>query len=220
MEKLVSDFDDLRYKHSEMQKEMSESKLQAEVLKSVNDSLTAEKDHLTLELKETRDLEKSYETKCGELIKQLNEVESDYQRVRKTMTGHEELRKEREERIERLKVELEELREKHDRLEIEHGTLVINYEKVSDQLDSATKELDETTEKLHVTNKVRHENEIKLGEEIEKSRGLQDLIKIKEDTLVKRATEIEELDKKVLDFERLNETLEIKKLGVERALEL
>ena len=37
---------------------------------------------------------------------------------------------------------------------------------------------------------------------------------------MKRATEIEELDKKVLDYERLNETLEIKKLGVERALEL
>ena len=68
MDKLMTEFDDLRYKYSDMQKDMSEARLKAEVLKSVNDSLTAEKDHLTIELKETRDLEKSYEKKCGELI--------------------------------------------------------------------------------------------------------------------------------------------------------
>lgn len=71
--------------------------------------------------------------------------------------------------------------------------------------------MEDTTEKLHATNKVRHETEIKLGEEVEKTRSLQDLIKLKEDTLGKRATEIEELDKKVLDLERANEALEIKK---------
>jgi hypothetical protein len=65
-----------------------------------------------------------------------------------------------------------------------------------------TKDFESTTDKLHVTNKVRHENEIKLGEEVEKTRGLQELLRAKEDTLVRRAAEIEELDKKVLELER------------------
>ena len=63
---------------------------------------------------------------------------------------------------------------------------------------------------LHATNKVRHETEIKLAEEIEKTRGLQDLIKLKEDTLGKKAGELEELDKKVLELERQVEGLQIK----------
>ena len=68
--------------------------------------------------------------------------------------------------------------------------------------DQAAADLDDTTEKLHLTNKVRHETEIKLGEEIEKCKGLQEVVKIKEDTLGKRSNEIEELDKKVIDLER------------------
>ena len=63
-------------------------------------------------------------------------------------------------------------------------------------------------------------SDIKLGEEIEKCKGLQDVVKIKEETLNKRASEIEELDKKVIDLERLLEQVEIKKQGVERAAEL
>jgi integrase len=46
------------------------------------------------------------------------------------------------------------------------------------------------------------------------------VVKIKEDTLGKRASEIEELDKKVIDLERTLEALEIKKSGVERQSEL
>jgi chromosome segregation ATPase len=53
---------------------MTELKLKTDVLTSINDGLTSEKAHLTVELKETRELQKSYEIKCGELIVQLNEV--------------------------------------------------------------------------------------------------------------------------------------------------
>jgi predicted nuclease with TOPRIM domain len=63
---------------------------------------------------------------------------------------------------------------------------------------------------------VRHETEIKFGEEIEKVKNLQELNKIKDETLQKRAQEVEELDKKILELERSLETLEVKKQGVER----
>lgn len=48
---------------------MTEIKLKSEVLVSTNDGLLSEKEHLTLELKETRTLQKNYEEKCSELIK-------------------------------------------------------------------------------------------------------------------------------------------------------
>lgn len=199
---------------------MTEMKLKTDVLTSTNDGLSAEKEHLTVELKETRQLQKSYESKCGDLIKQLNEVQTEYQMVRKKMIGHDELAKEREDRIEKLKSELEIIKAKFEALEIEHGTLEITHAKVVSQYEDASADLKDTTDKLHKTNKVRHETEIKLGEEIEKSKGLQDVVKIKEDTLNKRASEIEELDKKVIDLERQLEQIEIKKQGVERAAEL
>lgn len=199
---------------------MTEMKLKTDVLTSTNDGLSSEKEHLTVELKETRELQKSYEKKCGELIVQLNEVQKEYQDIRKKMIGHDELAKEREERIEKLKSELEIIKAKFEKLDIEHGTLMITHAKVEGQYQEAAADLKDTTEKLHITNKVRHETEIKLGEEIEKCKGLQDVVKIKEETLNKRASEIEELDKKVIDLERLLEQVEIKKQGVERAAEL
>lgn len=75
-------------------------------------------------------------------------------------------------------------------------------------------------EKLHVTNKVRHETEIKLDDEIQKNKTLSDIIKEKDEINSKRVEEIEELDKKVIELERMNETLEIKKTGLERQFEL
>jgi hypothetical protein len=57
---------------------MTEMKLKTDVLVSTNDGLTSERAHLTVELRETRDLQRSYETKCGELIISLNEVQNEY----------------------------------------------------------------------------------------------------------------------------------------------
>jgi len=39
---------------------------------------------------------------------------------------------------------------------------------------------------LHVTNKVRHETEVKLNEEVDKNKSLNDIIKDKDDILQKR----------------------------------
>lgn len=195
-------------------------KLKTDVLTSTNDGLTSERAHLTVELKETRDLQKSYENKCGELIVQLNEVQNEYQTIRKRMIGADELAREREERIENFKKEIHTYKIDLEKLILEHESLKINHTKVLEQYESATADLDDTTEKLHLTNKVRHETEIKLGEEVEKCKGLQEIVKVKEDSLGKKATEIEELDKRVIDLERAQEALDIKKQGIERQLEL
>jgi hypothetical protein len=61
----------------------------------------------------------------------MNEKSNELARLKKDQTGEEELKKERESRIEKLKAELEIIQEKFEKLEIEHGSLVINYEKVA-----------------------------------------------------------------------------------------
>ena len=69
-------------------------------------------------------------------------------------------------------------------------------------------------------NKARHDLEIKLQDEIERNKSLQEVVTLRDETLEKRAQEIEELDKKVIDLERNCETIEIKKQGVERQFDL
>jgi hypothetical protein len=46
---------------------------------------------------------------------------------------------------------------------------------------TAQKDLTDTVSKLHTTNKVRHETEIKLGEQSEKNKSLQELLQLKEE---------------------------------------
>ena len=81
-------------------------KLKSDVLTSTNDGLKNEKAHLVIELKETRDLQTSYENKTNELMAELTQVNSEYAEVKRQMVGHNELKREREERIDKLKKEL------------------------------------------------------------------------------------------------------------------
>ena len=105
-------------------------KLKSDVLTSTNDGLLSEKKHISLELKETRVLQKSYEEKTTKLMEELSAVTIEYQNIKRQVVGHNELNREREERIERLKNELAELQIKYESQDIEKGTLKINYGKV------------------------------------------------------------------------------------------
>lgn len=49
------------------------------------------------------------------------------------------------------------------------------------------KEYDDTVDKLHKMNKARHDLESKLIDEIERYRSLQEVIKLKEETISKRS---------------------------------
>ena len=53
-------------------------KLKAEILISTNDGLKSEKEHLISELKETKELQKTYEDKCDSLNKELEKVTSEF----------------------------------------------------------------------------------------------------------------------------------------------
>ena len=136
------------------------------------------------------------------------------------MIGFSEVNKEREEKVQQLKTDLTSSKLRVDELELKLGTLQINYDKMEDQLNTTRADHEDVVDKLHKMNKARHDLEIKLQDEIERNRSMAEVVNLKDETLEKRAAEIEELDKKVIDLERSCETIEIKKQGVERQFEL
>ncbi len=79
---------------------------------------------------------------------------------------------------------------------------------------------DNTVDKLHKMNKARHDLETKLTDEIERNRSLQDIVRLKEESIIKRQQDLEDLDRKIIELERVLETVEIKKQADARQFEL
>lgn len=75
---------------------------------------------------------------------------------------------------------------------------------------------DETCDKLHKMNKARHDLETKLTDEVERNRSLTDIVRLKEESIIKRQQELEDMDRKVIDLERNLEQIDIKKQALER----
>ena len=195
-------------------------RLKTDVLTSTNDGLLSEKTHLTVELKETRGLAKSYEAKTNQLMESLSSTTTEFQALKRNMISHDEMTRVREERIAKFKGDLEETAGKLEGLELAHGTLQIQHAKVTEQRDTAVKDLKDTNDKLHITNKVRHETEVKLAEELENSKQLKEVLKLNNETLSRKTAEQDDLDKRLIDLQRTHEALDTKKQGIERQFEL
>lgn len=101
VKKSQDDIDLAQYKLQEQQKDITEMKLKTDILTTTNDSLMSEKSHLTTELKETRQLQRTYESKCSELMQQLQVITNEYQDVKRSMISYNEMTKEREDKIEK-----------------------------------------------------------------------------------------------------------------------
>jgi hypothetical protein len=65
-------------------------------------------------------------------------------------------------------------------------------------------------------NKARHDLETKLTDEVERNRSLTDIVRLKEESIIKRQQELEDMDRKVIDLERNLEQIDIKKQALER----
>ena len=136
------------------------------------------------------------------------------------MIGFEEVQRERESKIGILKKELAEIRMAHDSLDLEHCTLTITHKKLDEQYTDLRRDHDDVVDKLHLMNKARYELETSCGDEKVRNQNLMEVLNIKEDMLLRRATDIEELDKKVCDKDRELENLAIKFEGLTKQNEL
>ena len=118
------------------------------------------------------------------------------------MIGFEEVQKERETKISTLKRDLAEIQIAHDALNLKHNSLEINNKKLDEQYTNLKRDNDDVVDKLHAMNKARYELETKVSDESQKNKSLVEVLAIKEDTLTRRQTDIEELDKKVIEKDR------------------
>ena len=74
-------------------------KLKMDVFQSTCDGLMSEKKHLTLELKETKELLHIYEEKTKTLMEDLQNTTGELQMNKREMIGFNEVNREREEKI-------------------------------------------------------------------------------------------------------------------------
>ena len=170
-----------RYKIQEVQKDNTELKLKIDVLNSTSSGLGAEKKHLTLELKETKELLVVYEGKTKSQMAELSKVTNELQENKIHMIGFEEVQREREEKISGLKHELSELKVKHEHLDTNHCTLSINHKNLTEQYSALKRDCDDAVDKLHHMNKARYDLETRVSDEIERNKNMNEVAKIKDE---------------------------------------
>ena len=88
----------------------------------------AEKEHLAVELRETRILKKSYEVKATELLSELLELKGQFQDAQKEMVGHTAIRLTLEDRVDTLRRRNEELDEQNRVTTLDFDTLGCKHE--------------------------------------------------------------------------------------------
>lgn len=74
-------------------------------------------------------------------MEELQEVTGKYQETQRVMVGHNEMTREREERIDTLNKKYYDLVEKYDKINIDYGTLKIEHSKNMDMLRQSSADL-------------------------------------------------------------------------------
>lgn len=82
------------------------------------------------------------------------------------LVGVQEIKRDRDDRLDILRSELEELTLKFDKLDKEHTSLRVNHEHVSEEYKTIKVDYDSVSEKLRLSNKVRNEKEEILNEKM------------------------------------------------------
>lgn len=161
-----------------------------------------------------------YEQKFKELESANNEVVEELQKYKRESLGFEEILKEREERISRVKALLIEMQNSHKILEKQHSVLKLDYERAIQNYNEQKIELDDTINKLKMTNKARNENELKLNEEREKEKELKSFLAEKEERIQKYINEIQKLEKQLFNMRKEKESLESEKANDNKHFEI
>ena len=102
------------YKVQNQQKELTELKLNNDLLTTTNDSLLSELTHTKTELKETKILYRDYEFKWKETNDKFLQTTQDYQDVKRSMITYDTYTKERDDNIALLKDLLEKKTAEYD----------------------------------------------------------------------------------------------------------
>jgi chromosome segregation ATPase len=161
-----------------------------------------------------------YETKFKELEEANWKIVEELQKLKRDKLGFEEILKEREERILRVKSLLTEIQNSHKILDKQHSSLKLDYERAMDNFNEQKVELEDTINKLKITNKARNENELQLNEEREKQKELKTLLNEKEDRIHKYINEIQKLEKQLFNLRKEKDSLDSEKSNESKHFEI
>lgn len=161
-----------------------------------------------------------YAQKFKELEESNIVVVEELQKYKRESLGYEEILKERENRITRVKALLIEVQNSHKILEKQHSVLKLDYERAIQDYNEQKIELDDTINKLKMTNRARNENELKLNEEREREKELKTLLGEKEDRIQKYITEIQKLEKQLFNMRKEKESIESEKANDNKHFEI
>lgn len=161
-----------------------------------------------------------YEKKFKELEMANSNIVEELQKFKRDSLGFDEILKEREERILRIKLLLTEVQNSHKVLDKQYSILKLDYERVLQNFNEQKIELDDTIDKLKMTNKVRNENDLKLNEQREKEKELKTLLGEKEDRIQKYIGEIQKLEKQAFSLRKEKESLDSEKANESKHFEI
>ena len=102
-------------------------RLKVEANKALIDGLVSEKNHLELTLKENKDQKDMFKEKCERMTKLHEDVFLEMQEYKKQLVGIHEIKKDRDDRIEKLRDEFDVLQKNHEHLDKEHTSLVVHH---------------------------------------------------------------------------------------------
>ena len=134
--------------------------------------------------------------------------------------GVQEIKRDRDTRLDRLRVELEDITQRFDLLDKEHTSLKVVHDHISGEYRVLKKDYDSVCEKLRLSNKVRNEKEDLLNDKTKNLIVLQESFHEKELTIEKLRREIEKLNRRLNEVEMTNDQLDIKKRSVEKQAEV
>jgi DNA repair protein SbcC/Rad50 len=109
------------------EKEANEQRLKLEANQALIDGLTSDKYHLELSLKEANDQRIQYRDKSERLQKLNEDTFNEMQEYKMQLVGVQEIKKDRDDRLDKLRSELDEIGKKYDLLEREHTVMKVNY---------------------------------------------------------------------------------------------
>lgn len=161
-----------------------------------------------------------YETKYKELEENNSKIVEELQQLKRDKLGFDEILKEREERILRVKSLLTQVQNSHKELDKQHSSLKLDYERAIDSFNEQKIELEDTINKLKITNKARNENELQLNEEREKQKDLKNLLNEKEDRIHKYITEIQKLEKQLFNLRKEKDSIDSEKANESKHFEI
>lgn len=113
------------------------------------------------------------------------------------LVGVQEIKRDRDDRLDKLRSELEDMTQRFDKMDREYTALKVNHEHITDEYKNVKLDYDAVSEKLKLSNKVRNEKEDLLNEKIKSLHHLTELYQEKEHSLEKTKKEVEKLSRRL-----------------------